>query len=55
VFALVGEAIGEQLARDALGLNSTGLPFNSVLAVERTVEGLSKPMVNAGAIDISMG
>lgn len=50
VFALVCEAIGEQLARDALGVNSTGLPFNSVLAVERTVEGLSNPMVNAGAI-----
>jgi glutaminase len=50
LFALVCEAIGEQLARDALGVNSTGLPFNSVLAVERTVEGLSNPMVNAGAI-----
>jgi len=50
LFALVCEAIGEQLARDALGVNSTGLPFSSVLAVERTVEGLSNPMVNAGAI-----
>jgi glutaminase len=50
LFALVCEAIGEQLARDALGVNSTGLPFNSVLAVERTEEGLSNPLVNAGAI-----
>jgi glutaminase len=50
LFALVCEAIGEQLARDALGVNSTGLPFNSMLAVERTMEGLSNPMVNAGAI-----
>jgi glutaminase len=50
LFALVCEAIGEQLARDALGVNSTGLPFNSVLAVPRTEEGLSNPMVNAGAI-----
>ncbi len=50
LFALVCEAIGEQLARDTLGVNSTGLPFNSVLAVERTEEGLSNPMVNAGAI-----
>ena len=50
LFALVCEAIGEQLARDALGVNSTGLPFNSVLAVEPTVEGLSNPMMNAGAI-----
>lgn len=31
-------------------MNSTGLPFNSVLAVERSGEGLSNPMVNAGAI-----
>jgi glutaminase len=31
-------------------VNSTGLPFNSVLAVERSGEGLSNPMVNAGAI-----
>ncbi len=50
LFALVCEAIGEELARDALGVNSTGLPFNSVLAVERTEEGLSNPLVNAGAI-----
>jgi glutaminase len=50
VFALLCEAIGEDEARVKLGVNSTGLPFNSVLAVERSEQGLSNPMVNAGAI-----
>jgi len=50
MFALVCQAIGEQEARQKLGVNSTGLPFNSVLAAERSAEGLSNPMVNAGAI-----
>lgn len=50
VFGLVCQAIGEDEARLRLGVNSTGLPFNSVIAVERTHEGLSNPMVNAGAI-----
>ena len=31
-------------------MNSTGLPFNSVIAVERSGDGLTNPMVNAGAI-----
>lgn len=50
LFALICQAIGEDAAREKLGVNSTGLPFNSVLAVERAEEGLSNPMVNAGAI-----
>ena len=50
VFALVCQAIGEDEARRRLGVNSTGLPFNSVMAVERAGDGLSNPMVNAGAI-----
>jgi glutaminase len=50
LFALICQAIGEDEAREKLGVNSTGLPFNSVLAVERADEGLSNPMVNAGAI-----
>src|SRR5262249_3103374 len=36
VFALICQAIGEDEAREKLGVNSTGLPFNSVLAIERT-------------------
>jgi glutaminase len=50
VFALICQAIGEAEARDKLGVNSTGLPFNSVIAIERINEGTSNPMINAGAI-----
>jgi len=50
MFALVCQAIGEDEARERLGVNSTGLPFNSVIAVERAADGLTNPMVNAGAI-----
>lgn len=50
VFALICQAIGEEQARRKLGVNSTGLPFNSVIAVERTASGITNPMVNAGAI-----
>lgn len=50
VFALICQAIGETEAREKLGVNSTGLPFNSVLAIERTADGTTNPMVNAGAI-----
>ena len=53
VFALVCQAIGEGEARAKLGVNSTGLPFNSVLAIERTSDGTTNPMVNAGAIATS--
>jgi glutaminase len=50
VFALICHAIGEDEARDKLGVRSTGLPFNSVIAIERIDEGTSNPMVNTGAI-----
>jgi len=50
LYALICQAIGEREAREKLGVNSTGLPFNSVQAVERADDGLSNPMVNAGAI-----
>jgi glutaminase len=50
LFALVCEVIGPEEARDKLGANATGLPFNSLGAVERTPDGRTNPMVNAGAI-----
>jgi glutaminase len=50
VFALVCELLGPQEARERLGVNSTGLPFNSLTAVERGDAGRTNPMVNAGAI-----
>jgi len=50
VFALVCQSIGPEQARERLGVNSTGLPFNSLSAIERSVDGRTNPMVNAGAI-----
>lgn len=53
VFGLICQSIGEDAARENLGANSTGLPFNSVLAIERSDDGTTNPMVNAGAIAAS--
>lgn len=50
VFALVCEAIGYEVARDRLGVNSTGFPFNSLMAVELNDDRTMNPLVNAGAI-----
>ena len=50
VFALVCEALGPGEARTRLGVNATGLPFNSTDAVERSADGRTNPMVNPGAI-----
>jgi glutaminase len=50
VFALVCEALGHDEARRKLGVNSTGLPFNSLEAIERSGDGRTNPMVNSGAI-----
>ncbi|MBX3355664.1 MAG: glutaminase A [Phycisphaeraceae bacterium] len=50
VFALICQAIGLEDARAKLGVNATGLPFNSVMAVELNSARTMNPMVNAGAI-----
>lgn len=50
VFALVCQAIGAKVAREKLGVNSTGMAFNSVTAIERAPDGRTNPMVNSGAI-----
>jgi glutaminase len=50
VFASVCQAVGAEEARRKLGANATGLPFNSLAAVERSGDGRTNPMVNAGAI-----
>lgn len=50
VFALACEALGTERLRDLVGVNATGLPFNSATAVERSRDGRTNPMVNAGAI-----
>jgi glutaminase len=50
VFALVCETLGPEDARRLLGVNSTGLAFNSLSAIERSADGRTNPMVNPGAI-----
>jgi glutaminase len=50
VFALVCQTIGAEQAREKLGVNSTGLPFDSLCAIERSNDGRTNPMVNPGAI-----
>lgn len=50
VFALVCAASGTDATRSRVGLNATGLPFNSLAAVETGPGGRTNPMVNAGAL-----
>jgi glutaminase len=50
LFALVCQSLGPEEARQKLGVNSTGLPFDSVCAIERSYDGRTNPMVNSGAI-----
>jgi glutaminase len=50
VFALVCQALGHEEARRKLGVNATGLAFNSLGAIERSADGRTNPMVNSGAI-----
>jgi glutaminase len=50
VFALVCDVLGPAEARHKLGVNSTGLPFDSVMGVELNEERTMNPMVNAGAL-----
>lgn len=50
VFALACDARGHELVRERIGVNNTGLPFNSVVAVELNDGSPMNPMVNAGAI-----
>lgn len=50
VFALVCQALGGGRARASIGVNATGLPFNSVMAIELNAERTMNAMVNAGAI-----
>jgi glutaminase len=50
VFALVCESVGPEEARRRLGANATGLPFDSLVAIEQSADGRTNPMVNPGAI-----
>src|SRR5215510_12150961 len=50
LFALVCEAVGVQAVREKVGVNATGLAFNSLEGIERNLDGRTNPMVNSGAI-----
>ena len=50
VLALVLDAIGHEAVHRVVGVNNTGLPFNSVIALELNQGSPMNPMVNAGAI-----
>jgi glutaminase len=50
LFALICDRIGSGAVRQKVGMNATGLGFNSLAGIERHAEGLTNPMVNAGAI-----
>jgi glutaminase len=53
VLALVCQALGGEEVRRKIGVNSTGLPFDSVMAIELNTDRTMNPMVNAGAIATS--
>jgi glutaminase len=50
VLALVCEALGADEVGRRIGVNATGLAFNSLAAIERSADGRTNPMVNPGAI-----
>lgn len=50
VYALVCQEYGHEVVRDRIGVNNTGLAFNSVIAIELNDGHPMNPMVNAGAI-----
>jgi len=50
VFALACDLHGPEALRERIGVNATGLAFNSVSAVEQSADGRTNPMVNSGAI-----
>ena len=41
---------GDQVVVDKIGVNATGLPFSSIMAIELNKERSVNPLVNAGAI-----
>ncbi|WP_244304828.1 glutaminase A [Leucobacter viscericola] len=50
VFALIDQLLGHDTVRRNIGVNNTGLPFNSVMAIELNHGSPMNAMVNAGAI-----
>lgn len=50
VYALLCDRVGHERALELIGVNNTGLPFNSVIAIELNDGHPMNPMVNAGAL-----
>src|SRR4029077_8794767 len=50
LFAIVAEAVGAEEVRQRVGLNATGMEFNSIVAIELQEGHFTNPMVNAGAM-----
>ncbi|WP_024803585.1 glutaminase A [Nocardia sp. BMG51109] len=50
VYALVCDQLGHDVVRDRVGVDNTGLPFDSVIAMELNDGHPMNPMVNAGAL-----
>ncbi|MDX1964786.1 MAG: glutaminase A [Pirellulales bacterium] len=50
IFALICQQLGSKLVRERIGVNATGLAFNSLGAIEQGPGGRTNPMVNSGAI-----
>jgi glutaminase len=48
--ALVYQVMGAEVVRQKVGLNATGLPFNSIKAIELHSDRKTNPMVNPGAL-----
>lgn len=48
--ALVMEAQGIDAIREKIGVEPTGMPFNSIIAIEQNEQRSRNPLVNAGAI-----
>ncbi|NOQ32502.1 MAG: glutaminase A [Helicobacteraceae bacterium] len=48
--ALVMSEKGPKFIQEKIGVNATGLPFNSIIAIEQHNGSASNPFVNAGAI-----
>lgn len=52
-YALALQDRGEKFIFEKVGLDATGYPFNSVMAIEKNVTHLQNPFVNAGAIQVA--
>lgn len=50
VFGLICQELGVEETRQKIGVNATGLAFNSLAGIERNHDGRTNPMVNSGAI-----